>query len=483
MNSQRAIIGLILGFIAAVFMFIGPVASAESGGLRVGVARVKITPPVGIAMAGYYSKRASEGTHDDLYAKAIVLQCGDTKVAMVALDLIGTLKPFVEQARALIQQQTGILAGNVMISATHAHTGPVLEARTVRSQLLGGTDQLVTEYVAHLPSRIAECVRTANDRLTPATTAAAVAHEEHLAFNRRFHMQDGTVGWNPGRLNPDIIRPAGPVDPDVSFVLFADTNKKPLGAYVNFAMHLDTVGGVLFSADYPFTLDRSLANAIDADLITLFTIGCAGDINHIDVAWQNRQKGNNEAARIGTRLASAVLRSMETTMQPVAAEDIQVARKIVALPLARATDDDIAAAHAVVKRLVEGTNPRPTFREQVQAFKILDVVAQKGKPWEVEVQAITLGDQLAWVSLPGEVFVQLGMTIKRGSPFRQTIVVELANGTNGYIPDHLAYGQGNYEVISARCADGSGELLVDTAVAMLHEMFLTAKKQTPKPNR
>jgi hypothetical protein len=78
---------------------------------------------------------------------------------------------------------------------------------------------------------------------------------------------------------------------------------------------------------------------------------------------------------------------------------------------------------------------------------------------------------LAWVSLPGEIFVELGLAIKQDSPFKQTIIVELANGSIGYIPTRRAYRQGNYEVVSARCDEGSGELLVDAAIRMLKEIY------------
>jgi hypothetical protein len=109
--------------------------------------------------------------------------------------------------------------------------------------------------------------------------------------------------------------------------------------------------------------------------------------------------------------------------------------------------------------------------EQVKAFKVLDVARRGGQPQEVEVQVVTLGDDLAWVSLPGEIFVELGLAIKQGSPFRQTMIAELANGSLGYIPNRIAYPQGNYEVVSARCGEGSGEMLVDAALRMLREVY------------
>ena len=144
---------------------------------------------------------------------------------------------------------------------------------------------------------------------------------------------------------------------------------------------------------------------------------------------------------------------------------------MVKLDLPEITADDLAKARKDATTF--GKNA-PTFLEKVNAFKVLDVAAREGKPQEVEVQVIALGDDLAWVSMPGEIFVELGLEVKRSSPFRHTIIAELANGAIGYIPSRRAYAQGNYEVVSARCAEGSGEMLVDAAVKMLGELHLEA---------
>ena len=128
------------------------------------------------------------------------------------------------------------------------------------------------------------------------------------------------------------------------------------------------------------------------------------------------------------------------------------------------------SAREVAARHRDPKAKQPSFLETVQAYKVLDVEARHGKPTEVEVQVIALGNDLAWVSLPGEIFVELGLAIKQDSPFPHTIIAELANGSIGYIPTRRAYTQGNYEVVSARCAEGSGELLVDAAIGLLKEL-------------
>jgi neutral ceramidase len=141
------------------------------------------------------------------------------------------------------------------------------------------------------------------------------------------------------------------------------------------------------------------------------------------------------------------------------------------LTAATVTPEELASAKVVINDVQAGKKPAPKFLDQVQAFKAVDVAARLGKPIAVEVQVISLGDDLAWVSLPGEIFVELGLQIKRGSPFKQTMIAELANGAIGYIPNRVAYSQGNYEVVSARVAEGSGEKLVDEALRQLRGQF------------
>ncbi|MEW6304805.1 MAG: hypothetical protein AB1705_15125 [Verrucomicrobiota bacterium] len=450
-------------------------ASALAGEFRVGVAAVPVTPPQVMPMAGYYNTRLAEGTHDDLFAKAIVFEQDGAQAAMVALDLVSIGRPVVEEARKLIEQDTGIPGAHVMISATHSHTGPLLNYGSSRMEAQGGNLPVAVNYLKELPARIAASVKQAQVKLAAAKVSAGVGREERLSFNRRFHMKDGTVGWNAGKLNPNIVKPAGPIDPAVPVVYLETPKGQSIATYVNFAMHLDTVGGLQFSADYPYTLAALLARVKGPDMLTIFTIGTAGDINHIDVSTREPQKGHGEAARIGTILAAEVLRTY-WKMQPLTAGPPRVRSEIVKLPLPKLEPGDVEKAATLARRY--GGKDEPKFLEKVFAFKVLDVAAREGKPHDAEVQVIALGNDIAWVALPGEIFVELGMAIKEASPFKHTIVVELANGLVGYVPTKRAWSQGNYEVVSARVAEGSGEMLVESAVKLLQEL---KPKQTANP--
>lgn len=441
-----------------------PVAAAD---LRIGAARVKITPALGTPMAGYYSERAAAGVHDDLWAKSIVIESGAASAALVALDIITTQREFVREARRLIRETTGIPGENVMISATHAHTGPVISGASARTAAFGGDEVLAAAYTKALPGLIAESVRQARAQLAPAKVFAGFGRENHLSFNRRFHMRDGSVGWNPGRLNPNILRPAGPIDPAIPVLYFVSGEGQPLALYVNFSMHLDTVGGLEISADYPYTLANLLGAVKGAGMLTMFTLGTAGDINHINVRWADQPNGHAEAARIGTVLAGAVLHTLPR-LEEVPDTPLHCLSATVQLPLPELKPGDLQRARETAARRGKG-GKEPAFLEVVDAFKIMDVDQRQGRPHEVEVQVITLGRDIALVSLPGEIFVELGLAIKQASPFKYTAIAQLANGSVGYVPTRQAWTQGNYEVVSARCGAGSGELLVETASRLLRQ--------------
>jgi hypothetical protein len=462
--NTKSLVPLLLSLLAL------PLSGAEPA-YRIGVGKVDITPPTGIPMAGYYHERGADGTLDPLYSKCLVIESEGERVALVALDLIGVTRAVTDQARALITSATGIKGANVLISATHAHTGPELAEHGKRSADLGGQQHLAVQYTDRLPGLAAESVRLANEQLQTARLSTAKGHCEGLTYNRRYFMRDGTVGWNPGKLNPDIVMPAGPNDTEVG-VLYIEPPEaggpaQGLATYVNFAMHPDTTGGSKLSADWPGALGRVLASYHGTNHMTLVGNGTCGNLNHLDFGWRWPQGGGGEQYRIGAILGASVFQAYKD-LRPVAAGPIRAKSALVELALPEITPSQAEEAKAVVANTKDdaGTN----FMRLVRAYRSLDVAERAGQPYRVEVQVIALGRDVAWVGLPGEVFVELGLAIKRRSPFPLTFVVELANENVGYIPDRRSYAEGNYEPESARCAAGSGERLVEAAVGMLREL-------------
>lgn len=456
--------------IALSLLFVPPPAAAA--GLSAGVAEVEITPPVGYRMSGYFSERFAAGAHDPLKAKALYLRQGDAQAALVFCDMIGVSLDVSQRARKATAAGK-IPAENILIAATHSHTGPLyfgalrehLHAQAVAN---GGKDTAETvDYSSFLVERIAAAIAKAKAAAVPATLHAGIGEQLGLSFNRRFHMKDGTVRFNPGKLNPNIVRVAGPIDPDVGLLLLKDAKTGgALSALTVFALHLDTVGGTEYSADFPHYLARSLAETYGDGFVSLFGAGTCGDINHVDVSHKRPQKSQQEAGRIGKTLAQTVLAKLAALDEPVQ-PSLSAARTIVDAPLQQFGRDQIARAKNNMHKI--GTRDL-SFLEQVEAYKIVAVQQRPGKTLPMEVQVFRLSGDAAVVGLPGEVFVDLGLAIKQASPFTTTIVIELCNDAPAYVPTRKAFAEGSYETVNSRIQPGSGEKLVQAAVKLLNQL-------------
>lgn len=433
--------------------------------LRLGVAEVDITPPVGAPLAGYYYNRDAIGVHDPLHVKAMVLEQGRVKVAMAALDLVSLPRDIVVNARALVQQRIGLAPDHVMISATHAHTTPVILTNPSRYNLEGKDKEIAQAYTDSLAGKIADAIAAANAGLEPVEMRAGVGEEKTLSFNRRFFMKDGSIGWNPGKLNPQIARPAGPIDPGLPVLYFESPDgARPVAAYVNFGLHQDTTGGLRISADFSYTLGQILKMAKGDSFFPMFTIGAAGNVVHLDVSRPDPQRSYQEASRIGAVLAGDVLKVIQTA--PVASTwPIRVSDEVLHFPVPQYTQAEIDWATRT--QATYNTAHAAPFLDLVKAARILELNARHGQPLDAEVQVFTLGNTVAIVGFPGEMFAEFGLQLKEDSPFAVTIVAEQANGALVYIPNRIAYEEGNYEPTAARLPAGAGEKLVDSALDQL----------------
>ncbi|MEX2595066.1 MAG: neutral/alkaline non-lysosomal ceramidase N-terminal domain-containing protein [Anditalea sp.] len=461
-------------------------ASRQNDGFRAGAAKSKITPPVGSIMGNSYGITVSEGVNDDLFAKALVFEKGGVRTAFIALDLISLPHEIVMRTRELIAERTDIPDTHIMMTATHVHAGPQLNPLFWGA--VGGLPrQKSKEYAKELPAMIAESVQMAETRLQTVRVSVGTIQENAVNFNRRFLMKDGSFKMNPGRLNENSIRPVGPVDPELSVIQFESLDSKPVAFLVNFALHVAVVGGNHFSADFPGTLSTLLAKVHGEEVVTVFTNSTSGNINHVDVNRPDQLESYAESTRIGTILAADVLKALPS-LRPIKINTLQVHTEAVELPVPSVQQKEVTWAHEVIGRF--GKPEPPPFSEVVQAWRILDLapleggikarhrltttvpLTEDGGALRSEVQAITLGDELALVGFPGDAFVELGLSIKMNSPFPFTVVNEQSgNGTISYVPNRKAFPEGSYEVSSARFAPGGGEIWVDAAIRSLIELF------------
>ncbi|NLC55628.1 MAG: hypothetical protein GX774_02175 [Armatimonadetes bacterium] len=451
--------------------------------LKVGAAQVTITPPVGTPLAGYFTPRISRGVHDDLYCRAVVLDDGQTVLVHAACDLISIRRTLVLETRRLVEEAIGVPGHCVAISATHIHTGPYT------SRLLGHGGE--EEYLALLPRLIAGAIVSAYHTREEGRIGIGTGRVESIAFNRRFRMRDGSVQTNPGVLNPDIVAPAGPIDPQLGILKLVDAADALRALWVNYTVHTDVVGGDLISADYPGYLARAVQAVEGAPVVVPYANGACGDINHINVqgpgAAPAGQRGQAHARWMGTILAGEAIRTCAETPTTDAVR-LAAASETLSIPIRDVPPEQLDAARALLERLeaerqaaqedptADPYRPAPSgsdFIEEFYARAALAVAAEREQEREApaEVQVFRIGDAAICFN-PAELFVEFGLRIKAGSPFQPTFVVELANACVGYVPTPEAFGQG-YEprtAPSSKLVPEAGDRLVEATLRLLGQL-------------
>jgi neutral ceramidase len=435
--------------------------------LRAGIGSQIINPPAGVSLGGYFHERIWTNVHDDIMAKALVLDDGaarasipihrdKTTVAIAVCDLQAIMGKEVAKARELASKATGIPTGNILISATHTHTGPqVRRNRSVPTS---------EEYLDKLPQMIADAIIQAHASLKPATLRLGEEYEDRLAFNRRFRMKDGRVVFNPRKQDPDILGPAGPIDPQINVLRVDDEEGLPIAILANYACHPDVMSSNEVSADFPGESSRIVSSLYESKPLVIYMQGTAGNINHRDINNPDPQKGPAEVKRIARILAGKILAASELS-DPIEGMPLTTSSAILDIAYHPLTDELRAKAEAVRK------NPDAHVFDKSQADQI-EHYQLDGKKAAVEVQAIRIGDT-AVVGIPGEYFVEYGLSIKEFSPFDQTFVAELANNTFGYIPTLDAFYPGTYEtmpIVSAMLEPSAGVQMGNAAGKLLREL-------------
>lgn len=443
--------------------------------VSVGVAIADITPPIPFRLSGYFNERLSTGVHDPLLVKALVLEQGNTKVALAVCDLISLDGKVPEAIRKQVHERLGIPEEAVIITGTHTHTGPLyhgvladfLHQRAIQKSGDGTDTAQTVDYAEKLVSTVVECIVQASQQVQPSLIAVGTTEENRLAFNRRFHMKNSdTVVFNPGVKNPQIDRPAGPIDPEVMMLLFTQAGQdKPFASFTNFTLHLDTTGGTLYSADYPFYLSNVLQKQYGDTFVSVFGTGTCGDINHIDVTADQQRS----APEIGTMLGETV-RDAHATLTRLPRPMLGWAYYRVPVKLQTFTEKELTASEAMLPDVVTEGGTK-TFLERVRATTVLDL-AQNFSEGEATllVQTVMLDSDTAIVAIPGEVFSEIGLAIKKTSPFKYTAVVELSGRNISYVPTAKAFREGSYETVNSRIAPGEGEKLIEAATAALKSM-------------
>lgn len=447
----------------------------RNGGIQVGEKNLKagfsmldITPPLGVNMTGYFGVREASGVLDPLYASALAISNGDETLVMMSCDLLAIDGALVAQARELIQERWGIPGKNIMIHATHIHTGPAtrVDAREVGPYAIMKRDE---PYLAMLVRKLADTAHIALSNMKDATLKIGYGREESIAFIRRFRMKDGSVRTNPGVGNPDIVEPMGALDPTVGVIRVNFSGDGSQVLLVNFALHADIVGGTLFSADFPGHMRRVISTQLPKTN-TLFFNGAAGDVNHIDSMNPGRTfKGYEYSRKVGTILAAEVLKVCQR-MDAIGGT-LKGLNKIVRVPVRRVSQEEVEKAKERVTAFKQGnlkTKDMGGVGELASSYQTIALSETDGTR-DLELHALSIGD-VAFLGMPGEIFTAIGRNIKKNSPFTHTFIVELANGSFGYFPTKDAFLEGGYETKNTPFTGEVEKLLVDASLELLKEL-------------
>jgi hypothetical protein len=441
--------------------------------LKAGYGEADITPPLGGSMPGYFKDRAATGTLDPLRAKVVYLREGDESVALVACDLIGMGAPLVARIRARVKEVAKSPPKHVWVHATHSHTGGMVprsdgftsDAETIYPGFYQG--KVDEKWVAGLIDKAAKAVAKAAESAAEEKKLTLHAGAEKTAAHyRRYVMKDGSVRTNPGRNNPDVVRPAGEIDPRLHVLRFDSSRILT----VIYGLHPDCVGGTKYSADYPHHLTEVLRHALGAEWRVLFLNACCGNINHINVKDEKQKSGPEESKRIGEALALAALEALKKE-QSLGTGPLAAATKEVACQLRKPGADDVKQAEELLRVWKETGKGNPFGFNDLYAPAALVLAKTKDRAHTAEVAALRLGS-FGLALLPGEVFVELGREVEDGSPLKPTRTIGLTNGSMGYIPTKRAYAEGGYEAgyRSARYEPETGHEWAKTAAALLKEM-------------
>lgn len=438
--------------------------------LKAGLAEVDVTPPLGAPLSGHWHIRRAEEIHDPLFAHALVLDDGVAPLCMITADVLSLQRGTVQRCRDAIASATGLPPERIAISATHTHYGPLTARLWTRDQ------RPDPDYLATLEAGIARAAIAAWEARRPAQVAIGWAFEGKLSFNRRFMMRSGEVVMHPPPGSTDILYQEGRTDPEVGVISVRDKNGAPMGWWVNFACHATVTGAAnAISADFPGALARAMKQRHGDDVVTLFANGCCGNLCQIDVFDPDRPRSGDELLRImGERLADDVAQAeQDAQFVDDLALDARCAQ--IAIPLRRIPPEVEQAARELLADADYDTSAPDAYREHKYAEMVMELVEEKRRRPLVpaEVQAFRLGD-VGLVMLPGEIFVEHGLTIKLHSPARRTFVVELANGIVGYVPTREAFEGGGYEQRlgnNSKLSPVAGEMMTETALALLDSLF------------
>lgn len=438
--------------------------------MKAGIAKIDITPPLGIALNGYYRERWADHVIEPLYVTALAFSDGTNTALAISLDISEILQRDTDQIRAQVAQHVGLPFEAVFMACIHTHTAPVISE--IRSFF-----KRDEAYYQSFCQNICLAAEQAIADMKEATVSIARHKAEGVSFVRRFRKKDGTAVTNPGVKNIHLLEgPIGQPDETVQLVKLQRPGAADI-AIINFGTHPDVLGGTGICPDWPCYLRDAVEAALtgEADghgVRVIFFNGAQGDVDHKNLMAGIAIKGVQMSKHVGRALAGAVL-AMYTFTEPVNADRVFYKQNMAHAAVAKGTPEQVAIANEIQELYLNQDNE---WKFEYEGYPFNIVVARKYIRLEhrdpiipLNVVCVGFGD-VVFVGLPGEPFTEIGVKIKAGSPFKMTMPCCNANGSEGYFPTDDALTENGYEASSSLFLPGVAPELIKVSLETLAEL-------------
>lgn len=445
--------------------------------LKVGYAKVVITPPMGIDITGYFHERKAEGVLDDLHAIAIAVSDGKKTVAIVSLDLLEVPTNEGNIIREHVSRETGLPIESIFLAGTHTHTGPAFS--------VNHKTEIARNYFNDTKLKICDSIRFAIEDMKDARMAFGIGTAPRISFVRRFRMKDGSFRTNPGVNNPEILEPIGDVDERVNVVRFDRDGADDI-VLINFGTHPDTVGGNLISADWPGFVVKTFEAAVSGTKC-IFLNGAQGDVNHVNVFprpgesngmfhdFDDVDRGYPHARHMGNVVAGAALQVYEK-LAYCDVESIDYKNEVIKIPANVPTPEELPLAYKYNELHKAGRDEEIPYKGMALTTVVAGAerkVRLKDGPdhFNFLLSAIRIGN-IAFLGIPGEPFTSIGMGVKENcSEFDLVLPCSDTNGYEGYFPNKEAYDEGGYETETSHFKAGVAEIITDEGTKLLKALL------------
>ena len=427
-----------------------------------GRSKIDITPTKSVLMDGMIRAHASEGVHDPIYVRAIVV--GNTEspadnYALIALDICGMMTSDYDRARRMVSDVTGIPTSQIVIAASHTHSGPAA---------YGFFDKKETEYVEDMLAKITQCASEAFRFRAPALASIESGEEDTISNYRRLMSKSGKVIMNWEPFDPaDIVGPLGVVDTEVGVLKFVSAQSgQPIAVLFNHAGHPNVMSGdnYMISGDYVGYAEALLESELGC--VCAFINGAQGtmDIDGLkDRDWEGVE-------RAGGALAEAVKKTISSSPAPTD-QRIRSESVLFPMPVRKITDEEYAWANDIWEQCGGKIQPLADGVGDDYKAKLYKQIRESGEiERNIEMTCIAIGDT-ALLSFPGELFTEIGQVIKKNSPFKHTYILGIANGCEGYFPTRKAIGEGGYAEDTRQVDAGTEDIVLREAAALLNKTF------------